>query len=122
MSFRPGAGPAAGTHVNYRVGAEVVNSQPDDMHRSTQMGSGHFLEEGFSKASYFKNIQMVGNTNNLKARRGLGTFTEQSNCYDVQNDNNMQKALRAAAGGRRVRSGAAGARAGAGGAAAGGAT
>ncbi|CAN6297363.1 unnamed protein product [Urochloa humidicola] len=69
-------------------GGEVVNSQPDGMHTSTQMGSGHFPEEGFSKASYFKNIQVVDSTNNLKAPKGLGTFTEQSNCYDVQNGNN----------------------------------
>ncbi|KAG2534430.1 hypothetical protein PVAP13_9NG064531 [Panicum virgatum] len=27
-------------------------------------------------------------TNNLKVPKGLGTFTEQSNCYDVQNGNN----------------------------------
>ncbi|PUZ36479.1 hypothetical protein GQ55_9G041200 [Panicum hallii var. hallii] len=69
-------------------GGEVVNSQPDGVHTSTQMGSGHFPEEGFSKASYFKNIQVVDSTNNLKAPKGLGTFTEQSNCYDVQNSNN----------------------------------
>ncbi|XP_066320244.1 protein neprosin-like [Miscanthus floridulus] len=70
------------------VEKEVVNSQPDGVHTSTQMGSGHFPEEGFSKASYFKNIQVVDSTNNLKAPKGLGTFTEQSNCYDVQNGNN----------------------------------
>ena len=69
-------------------GGEVVNSQPDGVHTSTQMGSGHFPEEGFSKASYFKNIQVVDSSNNLKAPRGVGTFTEQSNCYDVQNGNN----------------------------------
>jgi len=64
------------------VEKEVVNSQPDGM------GSGHFPEEWFSKTSYFKNIQVVDSTNNLKAPKGLGTFTEQSNCYDVQNGNN----------------------------------
>ena len=69
-------------------GGEVVNSEPDGAHTSTQMGSGHFPEEGFSKASYFKNIQVVDSTNQLKAPKGLGTFTERSNCYDVQNDNN----------------------------------
>lgn len=69
-------------------GGEVVNSQLDGVHTSTQMGSGHFPEEGFSKSSYFKNIQVVDSTNNLKAPKGVGTFTEQSNCYDVQNGNN----------------------------------
>ncbi|KAL6856153.1 hypothetical protein ACP4OV_018955 [Aristida adscensionis] len=69
-------------------GGEVVNSEPDGSHTTTQMGSGHFPEEGFGKASYFRNIQVVDSTNNLKAPRGVGSFTEQSNCYDVQNGNN----------------------------------
>ncbi|KAK6145064.1 hypothetical protein DH2020_021884 [Rehmannia glutinosa] len=64
-------------------GGEVVNSEPDGQHTSTQMGSGHFPEEGFGKSSYFRNIQVVDSSNNLKAPKGLGTFTEQSNCYDV---------------------------------------
>ncbi|CAL5066522.1 unnamed protein product [Urochloa decumbens] len=69
-------------------GGEVVNSEPDGTHTSTQMGSGHFPEEGFGKASYFKNIQVVDSSNQLSAPKGVGTFTEQSNCYDVQNGNN----------------------------------
>ncbi|ONK59673.1 uncharacterized protein A4U43_C08F9130 [Asparagus officinalis] len=69
-------------------GGEVVNSEPDGQHTSTQMGSGHFPEEGFGKSSYFRNIQVVDESNNLRAPKGVGTFTEQSNCYDVQNGNN----------------------------------
>nr|CAD1818430.1 unnamed protein product [Ananas comosus var. bracteatus] len=65
-------------------GGEVVNSEPDGAHTSTQMGSGRFPEEGFGKASYFRNIQTVDSSNNLRAPKGVGTFTEQSNCYDVQ--------------------------------------
>jgi hypothetical protein len=65
-------------------GGEVVNSEPDGEHTSTQMGSGHFPNEGFGKSSYFRNIQIVDGSNNLRAPKGLGTFTEQSNCYDVQ--------------------------------------
>lgn len=69
-------------------GGEVVNSEPDSEHTSTEMGSGHFPEEGYSKASYFRNIQIVDGSNNLRAPTGVGGFTEQSNCYDVQNGNN----------------------------------
>ncbi|GMQ00557.1 hypothetical protein CsSME_00047597 [Camellia sinensis var. sinensis] len=69
-------------------GGEVVNSEADGQHTSTQMGSGHFPEEGFGKSSYFKNIQIVDSSNNLKAPKGIGTFTEQSNCYDVQTGTN----------------------------------
>jgi hypothetical protein len=69
-------------------GGEVVNSEPDGQHTSTQMGSGHFPEEGFGKASYFRNIQVVDSSNNLKAPKGLGTYTEHPNCYDVQTGSN----------------------------------
>ncbi|KAM0827177.1 hypothetical protein ACQ4PT_068365 [Festuca glaucescens] len=45
-------------------GGEVVNSEPDAAHTLTQMGSGKkFPEEGFGKACYFKNIQVVDITN-----------------------------------------------------------
>ncbi|XP_076900502.1 protein neprosin-like [Bidens hawaiensis] len=69
-------------------GGEVVNSEPDGQHTSTQMGSGRFPEEGFGKSSYFRNIQVVDKENNLKSPRDIGTFTEQSHCYDVQTGSN----------------------------------
>ncbi|CAA6667305.1 unnamed protein product [Spirodela intermedia] len=69
-------------------GGEVVNSGADGRHTSTQMGSGHFPEEGFAKASYFRNIQIVDDSNNLRAPDGIDSFTEQSNCYDLENGNN----------------------------------
>nr|GLL42469.1 uncharacterized protein LOC109148845 [Ipomoea trifida] len=69
-------------------GGEVVNTEADGKHTSTQMGSGHFPEEGFGKAGYFRNIQVVDSSNNLKSPKGLGTYTEQSNCYDVQTGSN----------------------------------
>ncbi|KAK7247273.1 hypothetical protein RIF29_42153 [Crotalaria pallida] len=69
-------------------GGEVVNSEPNGQHTSTQMGSGQFPEQGFGKASYFRNIQVVDSSNNLKTPKGLGTYTEQSNCYDVQTGSN----------------------------------
>ncbi|GMH10268.1 hypothetical protein Nepgr_012109 [Nepenthes gracilis] len=69
-------------------GGEVVNSEPGGDHTSTQMGSGHFPEEGFGRASYFRNIQVVDGSNILKAPKDVGTFTEQSNCYAVQTGNN----------------------------------
>ncbi|KAI3683063.1 hypothetical protein L1987_83562 [Smallanthus sonchifolius] len=38
-------------------GGEIINNNTHGHHTSTQMGSGHFPEEGFRKASYIKNIQ-----------------------------------------------------------------
>ncbi|XP_020586999.1 uncharacterized protein LOC110029171 [Phalaenopsis equestris] len=69
-------------------GGEVVNTVADGAHTSTQMGSGHFPDEGFGKASYFRNIQIVDSSNNLKSPEGIGTYTEESSCYDVDNDQN----------------------------------
>ncbi|CAL5428334.1 unnamed protein product [Camellia sinensis] len=69
-------------------GGEVVNSASDGQHTTTQMGSGHFPEEGFGKASHIKNIQIVDGSNNLRAPIGVSTFAEQSNCYNVQMGNN----------------------------------
>ncbi|PKA58253.1 hypothetical protein AXF42_Ash012976 [Apostasia shenzhenica] len=69
-------------------GGEVINSEPEGQHTATQMGSGHFPEEGFGKASYFRNIQVVDESNNLRSPKRMGAFTEQSNCYDVQSGSN----------------------------------
>lgn len=69
-------------------GGEVVNTASDGQHTTTQMGSGQFPDQGFSKASYFKNIQIVDESNNLRAPKDLETFSEQPNCYDVQTRSN----------------------------------
>ncbi|CAL5380747.1 unnamed protein product [Camellia sinensis] len=65
-------------------GGEVMNLASDGQHTTTQMGSGHFPEEGFGKASYIKNIQIVDGSSNLSAPIGVSTRAEQSNCYNVQ--------------------------------------
>lgn len=65
-------------------GGEVVNSEPGGEHTSTAMGSGRFAGEGFGKSSYFRNIQVVDGSNNLRDPTGIAAFTEQANCYNVQ--------------------------------------
>ena len=42
-----------------QFGGEIVNSRQSGSHTSTQMGSVHFASEGFGKASYFRNMQVV---------------------------------------------------------------
>nr|CAB3492258.1 unnamed protein product [Digitaria exilis] len=52
---------------------------------STDMGSGHFSGEGFGKASYMKNLQVVDSFNTLNPPlSGVGLASEQPNCYNVQ--------------------------------------
>ncbi|CAH8384110.1 unnamed protein product [Eruca vesicaria subsp. sativa] len=52
-------------------GGEVVNMEEDGHHTTTEMESGQFPDAGFSKASYFRNIQVVDSSNNLKEPKGL---------------------------------------------------
>ncbi|KAL5759885.1 hypothetical protein ACOSQ2_018723 [Xanthoceras sorbifolium] len=67
-----------------QFGGEVVNSRPSGFHTSTQMGSGHFAGEGFGKASYFRNLQVVDWDNNLIPLSNLKVLADHPNCYDIQ--------------------------------------
>ncbi|KAJ9176352.1 hypothetical protein P3X46_011672 [Hevea brasiliensis] len=67
-----------------QFGGEIVNSRPSGFHTSTQMGSGHFAGEGFGKASYFRNLQVVDWDNNLIPLSNLKVLADHSNCYDIQ--------------------------------------
>ncbi|KAJ6719612.1 hypothetical protein OIU79_007289 [Salix purpurea] len=67
-----------------QFGGEVVNSRPSGFHTSTQMGSGHFAGEGFGKASYFRNLQVVDWDNNLIPLSNLRVLADHPNCYDIQ--------------------------------------
>ncbi|WCJ38492.1 hypothetical protein M5689_019552 [Euphorbia peplus] len=67
-----------------QFGGEIVNSRPSGFHTSTQMGSGHFAGEGFGKASYFRNLQVVDWDNNLIPLANLKVLADHSNCYDIQ--------------------------------------
>ncbi|XP_052184226.1 uncharacterized protein LOC127796204 [Diospyros lotus] len=69
-------------------GGEVVNSRAGGRHTSTQMGSGHFAEEGFGKASYFRNLEIVDGDNSLSSVREISTLAENSNCYDIKSSFN----------------------------------
>ncbi|KAI5572807.1 hypothetical protein BDE02_10G037900 [Populus trichocarpa] len=67
-----------------QFGGEIVNSRPSGFHTSTQMGSGHFAGEGFGKASYFRNLQVVDWDNNLIPLSNLRVLADHPNCYDIQ--------------------------------------
>ncbi|RYR59333.1 hypothetical protein Ahy_A05g025200 [Arachis hypogaea] len=67
-----------------QFGGEIVNSRQSGYHTSTQMGSGHFAGEGFGKASYFRNMQVVDWDNNLVPLSNLKVLADHPNCYDIQ--------------------------------------
>ncbi|EAY74493.1 hypothetical protein OsI_02386 [Oryza sativa Indica Group] len=47
------------------------------------MGSGHFPEEGFGRATYSRAIQVVDSSNHLKPPKGVGLIAPLPNCYNV---------------------------------------
>ncbi|KAK7344126.1 hypothetical protein VNO77_13426 [Canavalia gladiata] len=65
-------------------GGEVVNSRTNGQHTFTQMGSGHFAEDGFGKASYFRNLEIVDMDNSLSSVQAISTLAENTNCYDIK--------------------------------------
>ncbi|KAG8045832.1 hypothetical protein GUJ93_ZPchr0008g11687 [Zizania palustris] len=74
-----------GGHANMvQFGGEVVNSRPSGSHTPTQMGSGHFPREGFNRAAYFRNLQVVDWDNNLIPAAALRLVADHPSCYDIQ--------------------------------------
>lgn len=69
-------------------GGEVVNTESGGDHTSTQMGSGHFAEEGFSRASYLRNLEVVDADNSLRSVDAMSTLAEHTNCYNIQSNYN----------------------------------
>ncbi|XP_076935258.1 protein neprosin-like [Bidens hawaiensis] len=71
-------------------GGEVVNSRANSQHTSTEMGSGHFAEDGFGKSSYFRNLEIVDSDNSLISVRDISTLAENTNCYNIKSGSNNQ--------------------------------
>ncbi|KAL7228181.1 hypothetical protein ACSBR2_006991 [Camellia fascicularis] len=71
-------------------GGEVVNSRANGHHTTTQMGSGHFAEDGFGKASYFRNLEVVDSDNSLSSVRDITILAENTNCYNIKSSYNNE--------------------------------
>ncbi|KAG6585174.1 hypothetical protein SDJN03_17907, partial [Cucurbita argyrosperma subsp. sororia] len=67
-----------------QFGGEVVNSSPSGFHTSTEMGSGRLGGEGFGKASYFRNLQVVDWDNSLVPLTNLMVLADHPECYDIE--------------------------------------
>ncbi|XP_021999374.1 uncharacterized protein LOC110896219 [Helianthus annuus] len=63
-------------------GGEVYSGS-SGKHTSTQMGSGHFPDEGLGKAAYARNLEVVDRANNLNPASNLQLYTDKPNCYGV---------------------------------------
>ncbi|XP_062179293.1 protein neprosin-like [Phragmites australis] len=77
------------THLGARAdmvqfGGEVVNARPPGApHTTTQMGSGRFPGEGYARAAYFRNAQVVDWDNSLVPAAGLRLKADRPGCYDI---------------------------------------
>ncbi|OEL33170.1 hypothetical protein BAE44_0005808 [Dichanthelium oligosanthes] len=77
------------THLGSRAdmvqfGGEVVNARPAGApHTPTQMGSGRFPGEGYARAAYFRNAQVVDWDNSLVPAAGLRLLADRPGCYDI---------------------------------------
>ncbi|XP_071686487.1 protein neprosin-like isoform X2 [Rutidosis leptorrhynchoides] len=73
-----------------QFGGEIVNSGSNGYHTSTQMGSGHFPDEGFGKAAYFRNMQVVDWDNSLLPLVNSQLQADKSSCYDIKEGQNNE--------------------------------
>lgn len=64
-------------------GGEIVNLQDRSQHTSTQMGSGHFAEEGKQKASYFRNLEIIDERDITKQPLNPFSYASDPTCYNV---------------------------------------
>jgi len=68
-----------------QFGGEIVNSKSKGSHTSTQMGSGHFAEEDYGKAAYFKNLQVVKSDNSFyPLSEDPKYIADKPNCYNIK--------------------------------------
>ena len=65
-------------------GGEITNNRDGSQHTTTKMGIGHFAEEGYEKASYFKNIEIVDEGEIMKPPVGTSPITREENCYNIK--------------------------------------
>uniref|UniRef100_A0A7N0V5D8 Neprosin PEP catalytic domain-containing protein n=1 Tax=Kalanchoe fedtschenkoi TaxID=63787 RepID=A0A7N0V5D8_KALFE len=67
-------------------GGEIVNTRTNGHHTTTQMGSGHFASERYSKAALFYNLQLntIEDSPTFQRPRYVSPFTvSNGNCYSL---------------------------------------
>ncbi|CAL9160236.1 unnamed protein product [Musa hybrid cultivar] len=66
-----------------QFGGEIVNKGPSGVHTATRMGSGYFPEEGYGRAAYTRNLQVVDAANTLVPVKSLKLTAGKPNCYNI---------------------------------------
>ncbi|XP_038702790.1 uncharacterized protein LOC119999356 [Tripterygium wilfordii] len=73
----------AATRVEW--GGEVINTATTSRgrHTKTQMGSGHFADEGYKKASYFDGLEMVTKDDVVIPVKTVSKEVTNDQCYNI---------------------------------------
>nr|POF03709.1 hypothetical protein CFP56_06629 [Quercus suber] len=64
-------------------GGEVANEQRGGEHTTTQMGSGHFAQEGAGRASFFQNLRIMDPLHVFRVPSNVHRFNTVPNCYNL---------------------------------------
>lgn len=64
-------------------GGQFWNSFPGGRHTKTQMGNGHFPQQGKYKAAFFDNCLYLNPNNEKLAPYGFPTRATRLSCYDI---------------------------------------
>ncbi|CAN1168571.1 hypothetical protein LINPERHAP2_LOCUS27884, partial [Linum perenne] len=64
-------------------GGEIINKKKNGLHTDTQMGSGHFPSEGYSKAAYFRSLEYVDGGGYDNPADGITGHASRPECYDI---------------------------------------
>ncbi|CAI9103284.1 OLC1v1001740C1 [Oldenlandia corymbosa var. corymbosa] len=71
-------------------GGAVLNSQIDGRQSTTtEMGSGHFAEEGFGRASYMRQLQVMDETSKLRGLESPTIAVSRPSCYNMKYGNSV---------------------------------
>ncbi|XP_010544512.1 PREDICTED: uncharacterized protein LOC104817135 [Tarenaya hassleriana] len=75
--------PALSDHATVvQWGGEITNFMRTK-HTTTEMGSGHFPEEGFGRAAFFTNLYVIDTTSVPKDPESLHPYITDHNCYNL---------------------------------------
>ncbi len=64
-------------------GGEIIDQQPGGRHTKTDMGSGHFPNDGFGYAAYQRQIRYITTSNVWGTHPSLTDSRTDSDCYDI---------------------------------------
>jgi hypothetical protein len=68
-------------------GGEIIDEQPGGRHTKTDMGSGHFPNDGFGYAAYHRQIRYITTSNVWGTHPSLTDTRTDSDCYDISVSN-----------------------------------